>query len=93
MTKTVDEILAPKPAARPRIYAYAIDDAASRRTVTMTKTIDQILAPKPVARPRIYAYAIDDAASGSANGATQAQPRATPWVGRAQHPFSPEGAT
>ena len=44
----------------------------------MTKTVDQILAPKPVARPRIYAYAIDDAASGSANGATQAQPRATP---------------
>ncbi len=25
---TIDEILAPRPAARPRIYAYAIDDAA-----------------------------------------------------------------
>ena len=28
MSQTVDEILAPKPEARPRIYAYAIDDAA-----------------------------------------------------------------
>jgi hypothetical protein len=28
MTKTVDEILAPKPEARPRIYAYSIDDEA-----------------------------------------------------------------
>ena len=25
---TIDEILAPKPEARPRIYAYSIDDAA-----------------------------------------------------------------
>lgn len=25
MTKTIEEILAPKPVARPRIYAYAID--------------------------------------------------------------------
>lgn len=28
MSKTIEEILAPKPEARPRIYAYAIDDAA-----------------------------------------------------------------
>ncbi len=28
MTKTADEILAPKPEARPRIYAYSIDDKA-----------------------------------------------------------------
>ena len=28
MTKTIDEILAPKPEARPRIYAYSIDDEA-----------------------------------------------------------------
>ena len=26
MSKTIEEILAPKPEARPRIYAYAIDD-------------------------------------------------------------------
>lgn len=28
MTKPIDEILAPRPEARPRIYAYSIDDAA-----------------------------------------------------------------
>jgi Type III restriction enzyme, res subunit len=28
MTKTIDEILSPKPEARPRIYAYTIDDEA-----------------------------------------------------------------
>jgi len=28
MSKTIDEILAPKPEARPRIYAYSIDDKA-----------------------------------------------------------------
>ncbi len=28
MTKTIDEILAPKPEARPRIYAYSIADDA-----------------------------------------------------------------
>ncbi len=26
MSKTIEEILAPKPEARPRIYAYSIDD-------------------------------------------------------------------
>ena len=28
MVKTIEQILAPKPDARPRIYAYSIDDAA-----------------------------------------------------------------
>ena len=28
MSKTIEEILVPKPAARPRIYAYSIDDKA-----------------------------------------------------------------
>ena len=28
MSKTIEEILAPKPEARPRIYAYSIDDKA-----------------------------------------------------------------
>jgi len=28
MSKTIEEILAPKPAARPRLYAYSIADAA-----------------------------------------------------------------
>ena len=26
MSKTIEEILAPKPEARPRIYAYSIDE-------------------------------------------------------------------
>jgi len=29
MTKPIEEILAPKPEARPRIYAYTIDDKVS----------------------------------------------------------------
>ncbi len=37
MNKTIEEILAPKPEARPRIYAYAIADQAH--------------APAPTARP------------------------------------------
>jgi hypothetical protein len=28
MSKTIEELLAPKPVARPRIYAYAIADKA-----------------------------------------------------------------
>jgi len=30
MSKTIEEILAPKPEAMPRIYAYSIDDAAHK---------------------------------------------------------------
>ena len=30
MSKPIDEILAPRPEARPRIYAYSIDDEAHR---------------------------------------------------------------
>ena len=30
MSKTIEEILAPKPKARPRIYAYLIDDKAHK---------------------------------------------------------------
>ena len=30
MSKTIEEILAPKPEARPRLYAYAIDDQAHK---------------------------------------------------------------
>jgi len=28
MSRTIEDILAPKPKARPRIYAYSIDDEA-----------------------------------------------------------------
>ena len=30
MTKAIEEILLPKPVARPRIYAYSIDDPAHK---------------------------------------------------------------
>src|SRR5215213_6361187 len=35
---TIDEILAPKPAARPRIYAYSIDDAAHKGLLKVGQT-------------------------------------------------------
>jgi hypothetical protein len=38
MTKTIDEILAPKPTARPRIYAYAIDDEAHKGLLKIGQT-------------------------------------------------------
>lgn len=38
MTKTIEEILAPKPEARPRIYAYAIDDAAHNNLLKVGQT-------------------------------------------------------
>ena len=38
MTKTIEEILAPKPEARPRIYAYTIDDAAHKGLLKVGQT-------------------------------------------------------
>jgi len=38
MTKTIEEILAPKPEARPRIYAYAIDDRAHEGLLKVGQT-------------------------------------------------------
>ncbi len=38
MTKTIDEILAPKPEARPRIYAYAIADEAHHGLLKVGQT-------------------------------------------------------
>ena len=38
MTKTVEEILAPKPEARPRIYAYSIDDTAHKGLLKVGQT-------------------------------------------------------
>jgi hypothetical protein len=35
---SVDEILAPKPVARPRIYAYAIADAAHHGLLKVSQT-------------------------------------------------------
>jgi hypothetical protein len=38
MTKPIEEILAPKPEARPRIYAYSIDDAAHQWLLKVGQT-------------------------------------------------------
>lgn len=38
MSKTIEEILAPKPEARPRIYAYSIDDEAHRGLLKVGQT-------------------------------------------------------
>ncbi len=38
MAKTIDEILAPKPEARPRIYAYSIDDPAHHGLLKVGQT-------------------------------------------------------
>jgi len=38
MTKTIEEILAPRPEARPRIYAYSIDDPAHKGLLKVGQT-------------------------------------------------------
>ena len=38
MSKTIEEILARKPEARPRIYAYSIDDAAHKGLLKVGQT-------------------------------------------------------
>src|SRR5688572_11996006 len=38
MSKTIEEILAPKPEARPRIYAYSIDDAPHKGLLKVGQT-------------------------------------------------------
>lgn len=44
MTKTIEEILAPKPDARPRIYAYAIDDVMHASSLK----VGQVFRPEEV---------------------------------------------
>ncbi|HPY31238.1 MAG TPA: hypothetical protein PK236_11190, partial [Verrucomicrobiota bacterium] len=56
MSKTIEEILAPKPAARPRIYAYSIDDQAHAGLLKVgqtTRDVKQRVAASvaPTARP------------------------------------------
>ena len=38
MSKTIEEILAPKPQARPRIYAYSIVDNVHARLLKLRQT-------------------------------------------------------
>jgi len=43
MSKSIDEILAPKPEARPRVYAYGIADAAHHGQLKVGQTTRDIL--------------------------------------------------
>ena len=50
MSKTIEEILAPKPQARPRIYAYSIDDKAHAGLLKVgqtTRDVKQRVAERP----------------------------------------------
>lgn len=42
MSKTIEEILAPKPQSRPRIYAYSIDDAAHQGLLKVGQTVRDV---------------------------------------------------
>jgi hypothetical protein len=42
MSKTIEELLAPKPEARPRIYAYTIDDAAHAGMLKIGQTTREV---------------------------------------------------
>ncbi len=63
---TVDEILAPKPAARPRIYAYCIDDAAHKGLLKIgqtTRDVKQRVAEQlQTAAIKNYRIELDEAA-------------------------------
>ena len=42
MTKPIDQILAPRPVARPRIYAYSIDDPAHAGLLKVGQTTREV---------------------------------------------------
>jgi hypothetical protein len=66
MNKTIEEILAPKPEARPRIYAYTIDDDAHKGLLKIGQTsrdVKQRVAEQlKTARIKNYRIELDEAA-------------------------------
>ncbi len=66
MSKTIEEILAPKPEARPRIYAYAIDDQAHAGLLKVgqtTREVKQRVAEQlKTARIKNYTIVLDESA-------------------------------
>ncbi|MFZ5488572.1 MAG: DEAD/DEAH box helicase family protein [Pseudomonadota bacterium] len=66
MSKTIEEILAPKPEARPRIYAYSIADAAHAGLLKIgqtTRDVKQRVAEQlPTAAIRNYTIELDEPA-------------------------------
>jgi len=73
MSKTIEEILAPKPQARPRIYAYSIDDQAHKGLLKVgqtTRDVKQRIAQQ-VKTAAIKNYTIElDQVAERYNGAT-----------------------
>ena len=69
MTKSIDEILTPKPEARPRIYAYSIDDevhAGLLKVGQTTRDVKQRVAEQ-VKTAAIKNYKIELDESGERN--------------------------
>ncbi|HIB66599.1 MAG TPA: GIY-YIG nuclease family protein, partial [Phycisphaerales bacterium] len=73
MTKTVEDILEPKPEARPRIYAYTIDDLAHDGLLKVGQTtrdvrarVDEQLRTAAITNYRIELDAPAERADGSA---------------------------
>jgi len=66
MSRTIEEILAPKPLARPRIYAYTIDDVAHKGLLKIGQTsrdVKQRVAEQlKTARIKNYRIELDEAA-------------------------------
>jgi len=66
MSKTIEEILAPKPDARPRIYAYSIDDDAHRGLFKIGQTSRdvkrRVAEQLKTARIKNYRIELDEAA-------------------------------
>ena len=66
MSKTIEEILTPKPEARPRIYAYSIDDKAHKGLLKVgqtTRNVKQRVAEQlKTANIKNYTIVLDEAA-------------------------------
>jgi hypothetical protein len=66
MSKTIEEILAPKPEVRPRIYAYTIEDSAHRGLLKIgqtTRDVKQRVAEQlKTARIKNYRIELDESA-------------------------------
>ena len=66
MSKTIEEILAPKPEARPRIYAYSIDDKAHKGLLKVgqtTRNVKQRIAEQlKTANIKNYTVELDEVA-------------------------------
>ena len=66
MSKTIKEILVPKPEARPRIYAYSIDDAAHKGLLKIGQTTrdakQRVAEQLKTARIKNYRIELDEPA-------------------------------